>query len=60
MKKRRLMLVLIAIAITFIVALVEVNATEYMVLNQGDRPACIIYADATDFMIYQSSERLIG
>lgn len=47
MSKRKIILTLIATTTALILALIEVNATEYKVLNQGDRPACMIYAVET-------------
>ena len=46
MSRRKVILILLAVAIGLIVALVEVNAT-YEVLNQGERPACMVYAVET-------------
>ena len=47
MSKRKLIIILIAIAISLVATLVKVNAADYKILDQGQRRACVVYAVET-------------
>ena len=47
MTKRRLILILVAVAVSLISMLVRVNAADYKVLNQGHVRSCVICAVET-------------